>query len=301
MGKFSLKCPECGETVNVKTGLFYRREYKCTQCGRIVFVQSLVRTLKACEKCGISVVCFKTRSKCPICKKPFSEEYNSIMEYKSESKVLVREKPLFYKLKQIMPLQHEAVKLDETKDRYIYIVDGSEQKNIKWSTNTRTGLVDPLTNQYVEVGASGSLDMKISDPKTLISKMSVYNGKITTDQLFGGESCAFYSELMDIIVRQVAQFIIGNSVFELQQRMPDVANMIKKNASKHFASYGINLTAFYLTKITMPSEHATKLKACYDAHTDKLKNHTSEAEQKPNSDQSSAKIPGNNRTDSASN
>jgi membrane protease subunit (stomatin/prohibitin family) len=69
MSKYVIECPDCGKYVEVGTGLFAKKNVKCT-CGRVINASADKMTSKCCPHCGNTVIYDQSKGEsalCPVC------------------------------------------------------------------------------------------------------------------------------------------------------------------------------------------------------------------------------------------
>ena len=74
MSKFVMECPNCGRSVEAKTGFFARKKIDCP-CGYVINVKTDKMLSRKCPHCGNDVVfdqSKKDKAKCPVCGEPIN-------------------------------------------------------------------------------------------------------------------------------------------------------------------------------------------------------------------------------------
>lgn len=138
----------------------------------------------------------------------------------------------------------------------VYFVNMTTQLGIKWGTNSKVGLFDPATGMHVELGASGSFNLRVTDARRLVLRVVGTSDGLTTDQLFGGDTGYFRTLVMNRVKSNLARVIKDNriSVLELDERIDQISAALKAAINPDLAEYGLTMPEFYVTNIVTPDD-----------------------------------------------
>ena len=75
----------------------------------------------------------------------------------------------------------------------VYFINLTTQMGIKWGTPSKIGLFDPATGLHVELGASGSFNLRVTEPRKLLIKLvgttaGLSQGDERSVELMGGQA-----------------------------------------------------------------------------------------------------------------
>ena len=122
MGKFVIKCPDCGSYVEMSTGLFAKKEVKCS-CGKIISAKEDLLLSKVCPHCGNNVMYDQRlgeKATCPLCHKKINT---------------VAEKFAFVEL--ICPNCSSKQKVNKNNATHVCSICGHEADVKKWISHTK--------------------------------------------------------------------------------------------------------------------------------------------------------------------
>ena len=134
----------------------------------------------------------------------------------------------------------------------VYFINKVQQMAIKWGTDSRVSYIDPIYNFPLSVGASGEMALSVDNGKKLLLKF------VGTDSYLSQEKLVFYfrSFLMTKIKSYIANVIKEKkiNIFELDSKLNEFSDDLKKLLINDFDEYGINLNKFLVTTIAKPEE-----------------------------------------------
>lgn len=132
----------------------------------------------------------------------------------------------------------------------VYFINKTEQMSIRWGTDTKVQYIEPTYGFPISLGASGEMSLRADDSRKLLLK------------LVGTESCLdqqkltafFRSFLMVRIKTYIASVIKAKSIniFEIDERLTEFSDEIKKLLLIDFSNYGVALEQFFVTTIVRP-------------------------------------------------
>lgn len=154
----------------------------------------------------------------------------------------------------------------------VYFVNLATQMGIKWGTNSKVGLFDPASGLHVELGASGSFNLRVTDARRLLIKLVGTTDSVTQSDLFN-ESCVsvgtdgkkmamksangyFRTMVMTKAKANLARIIKANSisVLELDEHIDLISQGLKEAINPELAEYGLEMPEFYVANILTPDD-----------------------------------------------
>lgn len=138
----------------------------------------------------------------------------------------------------------------------VYFVNLTTQMGIKWGTNSKVGLFDPVSGIHVDLGASGSFNLRVTDPRKLVLRVVGTTEGLTRDQVFGGDMSYFRTLVMTRVKGNLARVIKENriSVLELDERVEQISAALKAAINPDLAEYGLTMPEFYVANIVTPDD-----------------------------------------------
>lgn len=154
----------------------------------------------------------------------------------------------------------------------VYFVNLATQMGIKWGTNSKVGMFDPASGLHVELGASGSFNLRVTEPRKLLIKLVGTTGGLTQSDLFNESSVTvgagnveitmksaggyFRTMVMNKVKANLAKIIKANSisVLELDEHIDMISAGLKEAINPELAEYGLTMPEFYVSNIVTPDD-----------------------------------------------
>lgn len=308
------KCPVCGEPINTMSEQNSMLEFSCAQCGVRLRTSKAANTyvcpvcdhvndvqerLKSEEikKDGLaSIIKYEGDNETLVWKHPI-EDFNfgsQLIVHESQEAIFFRDGQaldLFgagrYTLEtQQLPLLEKLYKLptdtEGTFHSEVYFINKTVQMAIKWGTPDKVRFIDPLTSVPLEIGASGELNLQVSDSRKLLLKLvGTMNGIAWGDQ--EGFTKSVQNSFRPLIVNAVRSnlpAIIKNQqidLLEIDERVDDISADLRQKILPGFEEYGLTIPQFYVTHIVLP-EDDPNFRRIRELHTVMLQTRTYQAE-----------------------
>ena len=154
----------------------------------------------------------------------------------------------------------------------VYFVNLATQMGIKWGTNSKVGMFDPASGLHVELGASDSFNLRVTEPRKLLIKLVGTTGGLTQSDLFNESSVTvgagnveitmksaggyFRTMVMNKVKANLAKIIKANSisVLELDEHIGMISAGLKEAINPELAEYGLTMPEFYVSNIVTPDD-----------------------------------------------
>ena len=139
----------------------------------------------------------------------------------------------------------------------VYFIDKTVQK-FKWGTASRLEFLEPIYKFPISIGACGECWFNVEDSRKFIVKVVGIKDK------FDNESVdSFFQDQMLVKVKTYLNNLITKDkicIFEIDGKLDEISENLKKLLDKDFSEYGIKLEKFLLTNISKPEEDKQYLK-----------------------------------------
>ena len=142
----------------------------------------------------------------------------------------------------------------------VYFINKTVQMGIKWGTDSKIRFVEPTLGVPVEIGASGEMNLAVSDGrKLLLSIVGTMNGIAWSDE-GSGFTRSLQSSFRPLIVTSVksnlSSAIIQNNIdiVEIDQHLVELSNTLRDSLTADFENYGLTIPQFFLTTVVLPEE-----------------------------------------------
>lgn len=132
----------------------------------------------------------------------------------------------------------------------VYFINKSEQMAIKWGTDSRIQFIEPTYKFPLSIGASGEMSLQVNDSKKLLVKLVGTENNLSQQGLV----TYFRAFLMTRAKTYIAQIIKSESIniFEIDEKLNQFSQEIKKLLIPDFDDYGITLKTFLVNRVMKP-------------------------------------------------
>ena len=308
------KCPVCGEQINTADALDKMAEFSCEQCG------VRLRTAKNAEKyvCPVcdfenfiperlmsekikkdglaSIIKYEGDNETLVWKHPI-EDFNygsQLIVHESQEAIFFRDGqaldlfgPGRYTLEtQQLPLLEKVYKLptdtEGTFHSEVYFINKTVQMAIKWGTPEKVRFIDPLTGVPLELGASGELNLMVSDSRKLLLKLVGTMKGIAWGDSEGftkSVQAAFRPLITTAVKANLSSVIKDNAIdlLEVDEKLELISAHLQEKLLPGFEEYGLTIPQFYVTHVVLP-EDDPNFKRIRELHTITLQTRVYQAE-----------------------
>ncbi len=158
----------------------------------------------------------------------------------------------------------------------VYFVNLTTQMGIKWGTSSKVGLFDPATGMHVDLGASGSFNLRVTDARRLLIRLVGTTGGLSRGDLFrsdtvsasvsaqgvtvsasAGVDAGYFRTMIAAKVKgNLARIIKANriNVLELDERLDSISLALREAINPELAEYGLEMPEFYVANIVTPDD-----------------------------------------------
>ena len=308
------KCPVCHEPINTLAEQSNTVEFSCAQCG------IRLRTTKGaatytCPVCDCvndiaeraatekirhdglaSIIKYEGDNSTFIWKHPI-EDFNygsQLIVHESQEAIFFKDGqaldlfgPGRYTLEtQQLPILEKFYKLptdtEGTFHSEVYFINKTVQMAIKWGTPEQVRFIDPLTGTPLGIGASGEMNLMVSDSRKLLIKLVGTMKGIAWEEGPGFTKSlqASFRPLISNAVKTNLPMVIkqnGIDLLEIDERLDLISESLCNKIRPGFEEYGLTIPQFYVTRIVLPEEDPN-FKRIRELHTVVLQSKVYQAE-----------------------
>lgn len=308
------KCPVCHEPINTLADKSSVQEFSCAQCGIRLSTSKSAQSY-TCPVCD----CVNDVRERLIQEKIKTDGLASIIKYEGDNNALVWKHPiedfnfgsqlivhesqeaiffqdgqaldLFgagrYTLEtQQLPILEKFYKLptdtEGTFHSEVYFINKVVQMAIKWGTPEKIRFIDPLTGVPLELGASGELNLQVSDSRKLLLKLVGTMKGIAWDSgdgLAKSIQSAFRPLITTAVKTNLAAVIRDEAIdiLEVDAKLELISDRLREKLLPGFEEYGLTIPQFFVTTIVLP-ENDPNFKRIRELHTITLQTRVIQAE-----------------------
>lgn len=288
-------CAQCGVRLRTAKGA---ASYACPVCDHVNDVAELVEKERIKNEGLASIIKYEGDNSTFIWKHPV-EDFNygsQLIVHESQEAVFFRDGqaldlfgPGRYTLEtQQLPMLEKLYKLPTNAERTfhseVYFINKTVQMGIKWGTPDKVRFIDPLTGVPLEIGASGELNLEVSDSRKLLIKLVGTMKGIAWDERDGAGftkslSAAFRPMIASAVKTNLPSVIKGNDIdiLEVDEKLDIISASLREKITAGFEEYGLTVPQLYVTSVVLP-ENDPNFKRIRELHTVVLQTRVIQAE-----------------------
>lgn len=143
----------------------------------------------------------------------------------------------------------------------VYFINLTTELGVKWGTDSKIRLFDPISGLHLEIGASGTFNIKVVDGRKLLVKVVGTTGGFEQEEIFGsiGYSTSktigsFRGMIVSKVKTYLAKAIRENdiSVLEIDEHLDELSELLRVEVNKVLDSYGMFIPEFHLVNVVLP-------------------------------------------------
>ena len=307
-------CPVCHEPINTMAEQSKVEEFSCAQCG-VRLRTSKAASTYICPVCDFendvaerlasekikkdglaSIIKYEGDNETLIWKHPI-EDFNygsQLIVHESQEAIFFKDGQaldLFgagrYTLEtQQLPLMEKLYQLptdtEGTFHSEVYFINKTVQMAIKWGTPEKVRFIDPLTGVPLALGASGELNLMVSDSRKLLLKLVGTMKGIAWDDGPGMTKSlqASFRPLITTAVKTNLSAVIKEEaidLLEIDEKLDVISARLQDKLIPGFEEYGLTIPQFYVTNVVLPEEDPN-FKRIRELHTITLQTRMAQAE-----------------------
>ena len=165
----------------------------------------------------------------------------------------------------------------------VYFINKTVQMAIKWGTDSKVRFIDPNFGVPLEIGASGEMNLMVSDSRKLLVKLVGTMNGIAWDDRSGGFtkslSASFRPLISPAVKTNLSSCIKSNNIniLEVDEELGMLSDVLRKSILPGFEEYGLTIPEFYVTTVVLP-ESDPNFKRIRELHSISLQKKMVEAE-----------------------
>lgn len=165
----------------------------------------------------------------------------------------------------------------------VYFINKTVQMAVKWGTDSKVRYIEPTYGVPLELGASGEMNLMVSDSRKLLVKLVGTMNGIAWDDRSGGFtkslSASFRPLISTAVKTNLTSSIKANNIniLEVDESLGLLSDVLKSNILPGFEEYGLTIPEFYVTTVVLP-ESDPNFKRIRELHSISLQKRMVEAE-----------------------
>lgn len=165
----------------------------------------------------------------------------------------------------------------------VFFINKTVQMALKWGTDSKVRFVEPTIGVPIELGASGELNLAVSDGVKLLVKLVGTTNGIAWEEKGAGFTkslqLSFRSLISTAVKSNLASSIKNKNIdiIEVDEHLTELSEDLRARIVPGFEEYGLTIPQFYLTTVVLPEEDPN-FRRLKDLHTINLQKTMAQAE-----------------------
>lgn len=141
----------------------------------------------------------------------------------------------------------------------VYFINKAVQLGIKWGTDSKVRMFDPISGLHLELGACGTFNIKIEDGLKLLLKVVGTSVGIDAETLFARND-SFIGLFRGMVVNKVKSTLAKAirekdiNILEVDEHLDILSDLLKEQINQVLEDYGLLLPEFFITTILTPDD-----------------------------------------------
>ena len=163
---------------------------------------------------------------------------------------------------QRLPLLDQFFRLpsdpEKTFHSEIYYINMATQMGIKWGTDSKIHLLDPVSGLPIEIGACGEFNIRVSNSRKLLLKVVGTASSFEREHLLGDNEGKGY--FRSLVITQIkssfAQSIKEENIhiLEIDAELIHLSEILKIKINEMLEEYGLTMPDFFVNRVIAPEE-----------------------------------------------
>lgn len=140
----------------------------------------------------------------------------------------------------------------------IYYINMATQMGIKWGTDSKIHLLDPVSGLPIEIGACGEFNIRVSNSRKLLIKVVGTASGLERENLLGinGGKGYFRSLVIAQIKSGFAQIMKEEniSILDLDAELLHFSDILRIRINEMLEKYGLTMPDFFINRVITPEE-----------------------------------------------
>lgn len=165
----------------------------------------------------------------------------------------------------------------------VYFINKAVQMAVKWGTDSKVRFIEPSLGVPIEIGASGEMNLVVSDSKKLLFNLVGTMKGIAWDEKGAGFTKSLQQAFRPLISTAVKSNLSASikgrniDIVEVDEYLTELGADLREKIMPGFEEYGLTIPQFYLTNVVLPEEDPN-FKRLREIHTIALQKRVAEAE-----------------------
>lgn len=166
----------------------------------------------------------------------------------------------------------------------VYFINKTVQMSLRWGTDTKVRFLDPTYGVPLEIGASGEMNLMVSDARKLLVKLVGTTKGIAWEEGVGtGFSKSLAASFRPLISTSVKSNLASSikarniDILEIDENLGILSESLRASMLPGFEEYGLTIPQFYVNTVVLPPDTDPNFRQIRELHTIALQKRMVEA------------------------
>lgn len=142
----------------------------------------------------------------------------------------------------------------------VYFINKTVQMALKWGTDSKVRYIDPESGLPLELGASGEMNLCVSDSRKLLIKLVGTMDGIAWGDERNGFTKSLQNSFRPLISAAVKSNLASSikslsiNILEIDEHLAEIGGILHKKVLPGFEEYGLTIPQFFLTNVVLPED-----------------------------------------------
>lgn len=142
----------------------------------------------------------------------------------------------------------------------VYFINKTVQMALKWGTDSKVRYIDPESGLPLELGASGEMNLCVSNSRKLLIKLVGTMDGIAWGDERNGFTKSLQNSFRPLISAAVKSNLASSikslsiNILEIDEHLTEIGGILHKKVLPGFEEYGLTIPQFFLTNVVLPED-----------------------------------------------
>ena len=145
----------------------------------------------------------------------------------------------------------------------VYFINLTTELGVKWGTDSKIRMFDPISGLHLELGACGTFNIKVKDGRKLLLKVVGTANGFEQEEIFGSYGVTtktsngkFRGMIVSKVKSSLAKAIRENdiNILEVDEHIEELSELLRTEINKVLDDYGMYVPEFFITSIMTPDD-----------------------------------------------
>ena len=143
----------------------------------------------------------------------------------------------------------------------VYFINQTVQMGLKWGTDSKVRYIDPESGVPLELGASGEMNLQVSDSRKLLIKLVGTMSGIAWGENGTNFTKSIQNSFRPLISTAVKSHLTSSikekniNILEVDEHLEELSAVLRQRILPGFEEYGLTIPQFYLTTVVLPEDN----------------------------------------------